>query len=103
MSISENDPLVTGRHLDGFVKPLDRQMQELARAQHVLYVSMYRLFCDESCNPYAAPGVPLLSDYEHLTKVGSVLAARRITALGVLPEFGAVARRWYGGSRTGGG
>jgi peptidoglycan/LPS O-acetylase OafA/YrhL len=90
MSISENDPLLTGRHLASFVKPLDRQMQELARGEHVPYVSMYSLFCGESCTPYAAPGVPLLSDYGHLTKVGSVLAARRVAALGVLPEFKAL-------------
>jgi hypothetical protein len=86
MSINENDPLLPRRHLESFVKPLDLQMEELARdTWHVPYVSMRGIFCgDDSCTQYGAPGVPLLSDYGHLTKAGSILAARKVSGLGVL-------------------
>jgi peptidoglycan/LPS O-acetylase OafA/YrhL len=87
MSINEHDPSLPGRHLENFVKPLDFQMEELARNKwHVPYVSMRELFCSgDSCTQYATHGVPLLSDYGHLTKAGSILAAQRITSLGILP------------------
>jgi peptidoglycan/LPS O-acetylase OafA/YrhL len=87
LAISHEDPLLPKRHLEKFVEPLDRQMASLSRdTWHVPYVSMYDLFCsNETCTEYANQGVPLLSDYGHLTKAGSILAARRIDALGVLP------------------
>jgi hypothetical protein len=72
--------------LEKFVEPLDRQMASLSRdTWHVPYVSIYDLFCSNgTCTEYANQGVPMLSDYGHLTKAGSILAARRIDALGVL-------------------
>jgi peptidoglycan/LPS O-acetylase OafA/YrhL len=87
MSISRGDPLLPRRHLAAFVEPLDRQMAALSRdSWHVPYISMYELFCGKvSCTQYAAPEVPLLSDYGHLTKLGSVLAAERIAKSGVMP------------------
>jgi hypothetical protein len=87
MSISQNDPLLPRRHLESFVKPLDRQMARLCREDwHVPYVSLFDIFCgNDSCIQYAAPGIPLQSDYGHLTKAGSILAARRIAALGLVP------------------
>jgi hypothetical protein len=86
LAISHEDPLLPKRHLQKFVEPLDRQMALLARdTWHVPYISIYDLLCSNgACTEYAAQGVPLLSDYGHLTKAGSVLAARRIDALGVL-------------------
>jgi hypothetical protein len=87
MSINQEDPLLPGRHKERFVEPLDRQMASLSRdTWHVPYVSMYDLFCSKGvCAQYAAPNVPLLSDYGHLTKVGSIITAQRIEALGILP------------------
>jgi peptidoglycan/LPS O-acetylase OafA/YrhL len=87
LSISQNAPQLPERHLQRFVKPLNRQMETLARENwRVPYISLFDIFCPhDSCLQYAAPGVPLLSDYGHLTKAGSILAARRIAALGVLP------------------
>jgi peptidoglycan/LPS O-acetylase OafA/YrhL len=87
MSISRNDPLLPERHLEKFVAPLDRHMATLAHdTWRVPYISLLDLFCVQgSCLQYSAPGVPLLSDYGHLTKLGSVLAARKVSALSLLP------------------
>ncbi|MGO9931291.1 MAG: acyltransferase family protein [Steroidobacteraceae bacterium] len=87
LSISQNDRLLPKRHLKKFVEPLDREMAALSRdSWHVPYVSLFDMFCDdESCAEYGAPGVPLQYDYSHLTKAGSVFAARKIMALGILP------------------
>jgi peptidoglycan/LPS O-acetylase OafA/YrhL len=86
-SISQDAPLLPEQHLEKFVKPLDRQMATLARESwHVPYISLFDIFCPgDSCVQYAAPGIPLQSDYGHLTKEGSILAAQRVAALGVLP------------------
>jgi peptidoglycan/LPS O-acetylase OafA/YrhL len=88
MSISHNDPLLPSRHRIQTLKSLDVKMDGLARdTWHVPYVSMIKLFCrEDTCTEYAAPDVPLQSDYGHLTKAGSVLAARRIIALQILPR-----------------
>jgi peptidoglycan/LPS O-acetylase OafA/YrhL len=87
MSLSKNDPQLPKRHLATYVAALDRRMAALAHdTWHVPYISMFRLFCrDDICTQYAAPNVPLQSDYGHLTKAGSILAARRMSALGILP------------------
>jgi peptidoglycan/LPS O-acetylase OafA/YrhL len=86
LSISENDPLLPGRHLGRFVEPLDRQMAALSRnTWHVPYVSLFDLFCGNgSCIEYGAPGIPLQYDHAHLSRAGSVLAARNLAAQGVL-------------------
>jgi peptidoglycan/LPS O-acetylase OafA/YrhL len=88
LSISHNDPLLPQRHRLQAIEPLDREMAALARdTWHVPYVSLLDLFCSgNSCTEYAAPDVPLQSDYGHLNIAGSVLAAQRIAALGVLPH-----------------
>jgi len=87
LAISDEDPLLPKRHLEKFVEPLDRQMASLSRdTWKVPYVSLYDLFCRYgTCTEYANQGIPLMSDYGHLTRSGSILAARRIDALGVLP------------------
>jgi hypothetical protein len=87
LSISEKDPSLPKQHLLSFVAPLDREMENLARDRwHIPYISLFNLFCrGKSCEEYASPGIPLLSDYGHLTKAGSVLAARRIAGLGIIP------------------
>ena len=86
MGISRNDPLLARRHMVPQYQLLDGQMAKLAKHWGVPYVSLFDLFCDqEGCTQYAAPQVPMQSDYGHLTKAGSILTARRVVALGVLP------------------
>lgn len=87
MSISHGDPQLPARHRVQSVEAIDRQMAGLARdSWHTPYVSMYNLFCNHGvCDEYAQPNIPLQSDYGHVTKAGSVLAAERIRALGILP------------------
>jgi len=88
MSISDNDPSLPRRHLQRFAEPLDERMAALARdTWQVPYASWFEMLCpNQSCVEYGAPGAPLQYDYSHLSKTGSVLAARKILALGVLPH-----------------
>ena len=86
MSIRQNDPILPGLHRATFVSPLDTTMAEAARSQwRVPYISMVDLLCaGENCVQYAGPGIPLLSDYGHLTKEGSVMVARKLREQGKL-------------------
>jgi peptidoglycan/LPS O-acetylase OafA/YrhL len=87
LSISRNDPQMPRRHRLLDIEPLDRKMAALAAGEwHTPYISMYDNFCIQgTCTEYAAAGVPLQSDYGHLTREGSILAAQRIKALNILP------------------
>jgi hypothetical protein len=80
MSMRDNDPAVPAQHRVGAVSALDRAMSESAsREWHTPYVSMIDLLCDhDRCVETVQPGVPLLSDYGHLTKEGSVMVAQRL-------------------------
>ena len=80
LSILQNDALLPHRHLEKYVKALDRQMSSLAQEQwHVRYVSLLDILCAaDSCTQYAAPGVPLQYDAAHLTRAGSILTVQRI-------------------------
>jgi peptidoglycan/LPS O-acetylase OafA/YrhL len=86
MSIRQGDPSVPLLHLATFVPPLDRTMAEAARTEwRVPYISMVDLLCTgNDCQQYAGAGIPLLSDYGHLTKEGSVLVAQRLRDQGRL-------------------
>jgi hypothetical protein len=88
LSLSQHDIGTPILHRPPSVAALDREMEkEAATDWHVPYVSMFKLLCEKNnqCLEYAAPGIPLLSDYGHLTKRGSVLVGQRIRDLGVLP------------------
>ena len=87
MSMRENDSQLAHRHRVTSFSALDVQMAGLARDDwHVPYVSLINLLCPgDSCLQYAAPGVPLLSDYGHLTEAGSVLVAKKLRTDGRLP------------------
>jgi len=61
-------------------------MSQLAeRRLQVRYISYFKLLCQRgSCLEYAAEGVPLQSDYGHLTGGGSALMAVKIRDAGAL-------------------
>ncbi len=87
MSIRQNDPLVPSLHRVSAMSELDVAMATFAKGPwQVPYVSMIDLLCDKGdCVQYAGPGVPLLSDYGHLTRDGSVLVATRLRDRGLFP------------------
>jgi len=86
-SIRDNEPDMPYRHRIAEYERLDKSM--LSQAQDtwkVRYVSFFKTLCGMgSCVEYAEDGVPLQSDYGHLTEDGSVLVARRLRASGELP------------------
>jgi hypothetical protein len=54
-------------------------MAAMARARGIDYVSFYDSLCTEtSCTVLDAHGAPILYDYGHLTKEGSLLVAERL-------------------------
>jgi peptidoglycan/LPS O-acetylase OafA/YrhL len=86
MSIKQNKPQVPADHLITYYQGLDAEMAALASTQlRVHYISYYKLLCQQqACLEYAAPGIPLQSDYGHLTGDGSMLMATRIRDAGAL-------------------
>lgn len=88
-SIAWEDPQLPARHRVPSLRALDEQMAGLARdTWKVPYISLFDLTCrDEVCDEYAQDGVPMLSDYGHFTKAGSIYIARKIAGLGVLPAI----------------
>jgi hypothetical protein len=86
MSMMQGDPSLPAVHRVTAMSLLDGTMAELAKERwSVPYVSMIEMLCDgNECLQYAGPGVPLLSDYGHLTKEGSILVAKRLRGEGWL-------------------
>jgi peptidoglycan/LPS O-acetylase OafA/YrhL len=86
MSIKQNRPQIPSDHLITYYQSLDAEMAALASIQlGIHYISYYKLLCQhQACLEYAAPGIPLQSDYGHLTGGGSVLMATRIRDAGAL-------------------
>jgi len=58
---------------------IDKRMSALAQANGIEYLSVYRMLCPEGreCKSYAAPGMPMQFDRDHLTAAGSVFVAQR--------------------------
>lgn len=77
-SIRGNDPAIPSQHrID--LRKLDADMAAMAHARDFDYVSFYQSLCDrQSCTERSADGAPLVYDYGHLTKEGSVLVAERL-------------------------
>ena len=77
-AIERHEPQLPDRHRPSNFANLDRDMEALARAKGVAYVSFFRLLCrDESCD-YAVDGHPLTFDIGHFTRWGSSLVATRL-------------------------
>jgi peptidoglycan/LPS O-acetylase OafA/YrhL len=86
LSIKQNKPQIPADHRIAYYQSLDAEMATLAATKlGVHYVSYYKLLCkQQACLEYAGPGIPLQSDYGHLTGQGSVLIALRIRDSGGL-------------------
>jgi hypothetical protein len=80
MSIKSNDPEIPALHRVPAYARLDDDMSKLAQSERdVRYVSYFKMLCRQnSCLEYAGNGVPLQSDYGHLTAVGSILVATKL-------------------------
>ena len=80
LSIKRNNPDIPAMHRIAYYERLDSDMAKLAQlGSQVRYISYFKLLCShESCVEYADDGVPLQSDYGHLTGNGSVLIAQKI-------------------------
>jgi peptidoglycan/LPS O-acetylase OafA/YrhL len=86
LSIKQNRPEIPADHRIAYYEQLDADMSRLAATQlRVRYISYFKLLCQKgSCLEYAAAGIPLQSDYGHLTGAGSILMAHRIRESGGL-------------------
>jgi peptidoglycan/LPS O-acetylase OafA/YrhL len=86
-SIKDNDPSVPYNHRVAECARLDDEMSRMAQTQwRVRYVSFFKSLCQKtSCVEYAGPGIPLVFDYGHLTKDGSVLLAQMLRQNDQLP------------------
>jgi peptidoglycan/LPS O-acetylase OafA/YrhL len=86
LSIKSNDPAIPSMHRVAYYEHLDAEMARLAvTIPGVRYVSYFKMLClQSSCLEYAAAGVPLQSDYGHLTGSGSLLVAAKLRDTGAL-------------------
>ena len=88
-SLRSGDKTLAARHM----RPILKEYKELDRSLEAAveqsgfdkFVSLRRQICPEdTCLLYAAPGIPLQSDMNHLTDQGSVLVIGRLRARGLL-------------------
>jgi hypothetical protein len=86
ISILNKDPAYPYNHRLEQFRQLDEKMARLAAENGVGYVSFFHILCGAtSCVTTVADGAPLLYDYGHLTKDGSLYVAEAIRANGGLP------------------
>jgi peptidoglycan/LPS O-acetylase OafA/YrhL len=85
-SIRSNDAAIPALHRVAYYESLDAEMSRLVlTAPGVRYISYFKMLCPQSaCLEYAGAGVPLQSDYGHLTSRGSLLVATKIREAGGL-------------------
>jgi peptidoglycan/LPS O-acetylase OafA/YrhL len=87
-SIAWNQPNLTSQHLVVSSGAMDAEMQNMAATiWHVPYISLYREICGaEGCVEYAdaAHRVPLMTDTDHLTRLGASLVVQRLVDKGEL-------------------
>ena len=86
-SIAWNKPGLTSQHLVSGPKLLDVQMQQIAEASHVRYISLYKEICSANdCLEYADSShtLPIMWDDNHLSAPGASLVVRRLINKGEL-------------------
>ena len=78
-SIQSQDPALVHRSISPDSLALDQLMSSFARENGISYVSLASALCNEgNCVEYAAPGIPLLFDSDHLTDAGAAMLAKQI-------------------------
>jgi len=87
-STAWNQPNLASQHLVGSSRALDMEMQSMAtNIWHVPYISLYTAICGANgCVEYAdsAHKIPMMSDTDHLTRLGSSFVVRRLVERGEL-------------------
>jgi len=88
MSIQQHDDAIPSSHRIAYYQTLDENMSSMASSdKHVRYISYFKMLCRNGpCQEYADVGVPLQSDYGHLTSSGSLLVATKLRASGMLDQ-----------------
>jgi len=94
------DPSVATRNRSEDRADLDRRMAALAGQHGVPYASLYSAMCRPACVTARADGVPLQSDYGHLTTAGSELVADAFAPV-LLPISGRFKERSGSSDRLG--
>jgi len=85
-SVQEHNPAYADYHRQDF-RSMDEEIRQIAESRGIKYMSLYKALCDRgTCAVFAAPGIPLQFDDAHLTRDGSVLVARLLLELRMLPE-----------------
>jgi peptidoglycan/LPS O-acetylase OafA/YrhL len=83
-AIIDHDPELPQRHLVRSLAVLDQKMSDLAGQNGIPYVSVYRMLCDDAgCRETVSDGAPMAFDKAHLTKEGSLFAAKAMITAGV--------------------
>lgn len=70
-------------------KEVDEQLKEMLRSEHIFYVSVLKLMCEEDGCRTHVPGRPselLTWDYGHLTTEGAVFVSKHLLLEGALPS-----------------
>ena len=81
-SIAWNKPSLPSQHLVASSEAMDAKMQRIAATSwHVPYISLYQEICGaEGCTEYAdaAHKIPLMTDTDHLSRLGASFVVQRI-------------------------
>jgi peptidoglycan/LPS O-acetylase OafA/YrhL len=85
-SIQQHDAALPSSHRISYYQSLDENMAKITSPYaHVRYISYFHLLCNGGkCQEYADAGVPLQSDYGHLTGSGSIVVATKLRSSGIL-------------------
>jgi peptidoglycan/LPS O-acetylase OafA/YrhL len=86
LSIQQHDATIPASHRIAYYQTLDENISAMASSdRHARYISYFKMLCHNGpCQEYADVGVPLQSDYGHLTSGGSLLVATKLRASGIL-------------------
>ena len=86
ISLFKKEPGYPFLHRRDDLREVDHEMAKIAQENNVRYISFYDLLCGpNTCVTSTTEGAPVLYDYGHLTKEGSLLTAQELAHHGLLP------------------